>query len=75
MVWGKEHDAFAADDLGEDQDEGDGGEQQGLGSFAIIAQHTGDDDRYQEVDDGSHDFRAEGVEDFLEHGFDIMLQK
>ena len=67
MTWGKVDDARATDDVGEDKDEGDGGQEQGLRTFARIAQRLGDDNGNGEVEDCRQYLGAKGIQDFIEH--------
>ena len=61
MAWGKVDDAGAADDVGEDEDERDGGQQQGLRSLAAVAQGLGDDDGDEEVERCRQNLRSKGI--------------
>ena len=61
MPRGEVDDAGTADDVGEDEDERDGSQQQGLCSFATIAQGLGDDNGNEEIERGSQNLRSEGI--------------
>ena len=49
MARGEVDDACATDDVGEDEDKGDGGQEQRLRTFACIAQGLGNDNGNSEV--------------------------
>ena len=61
MAWGEVDDAGAANDVGEDEDERDGGQQQGLRSLAAVAQGLGDDDGDEEVERRRQNLRSKGI--------------
>ena len=61
MTWGEVDDAGAADDVGEDEDEGYGGQEQCLRTFARIAQSLGDDDGDEEVERRRQNLRSKGI--------------
>ena len=50
MTRGEVDDACATDDIGEDKDEGDGGQEKCLCTFTCIAQGLGDDNGNGEVE-------------------------
>lgn len=65
-VWrGVSNTMLATDDFGENQDEGDGGQQDGLRAFAHIAYGLRKHDGNQKVDDCSCDFCSESIENLL----------
>ena len=61
MTWGEVDDAGTADDVGEDEDERDGGQQQGLRSLAAVAQGLGDDDGDEEVERRRQNLRSKSI--------------
>ena len=61
MAWGEVDDAGATDDVGEDEDERDGGQQQGLCSLAAVAQCLGDDDGDKEVERRRQNLRSKSI--------------
>jgi hypothetical protein len=61
MAWGKVDDACTADNVGEDEDEGDGGQEQRLRTFARIAQSLGDDNGNGEVEGSRQYLGAKGI--------------
>ena len=61
MTRGEIDDAGTADDVGEDEDERDGGQQKGLRPFAGIAQGLGDDDGDKEVERRRQNLRSKGI--------------
>ena len=61
MTWGEVDDARSADNVGEDEDERDGGQQQGLRSLAAIAQGLGDDDGDEEIERRRQNLRSKGI--------------
>ena len=61
MARGEIDDAGTADNLGEDKDEGDGGQYQRLRPRARIAQRLGDDNGDDEVERCRQDFRSKGI--------------
>ena len=61
MAWGEVDDARTADDVGEDEDEGNGGQKQGLRTFARVAQGLGDDNGDDEVERGGQHLRSKGI--------------
>ena len=61
MPRGEVDDADTADDVGEDEDERDGSQQQGLCSFATIAQGLGDDNDDEEVECCCQNLRSKGI--------------
>ena len=61
MPWGKVDDARTADDVREDEDERDGGQEQGLRTFARVAQGLGDDNGDDEVERGGQHLRSKGI--------------
>ena len=61
MARGEVDDAGAADDVGEDEDERDSGQQQGLRSLAAVAQGLGDDDGDKEIKRRRQNLRSKGI--------------
>ncbi len=61
MARGEVDDACAANNVGEDKDEGNGGQEQSLCTFARIAQSLGDDNGNGEVKDCRQYFGAKGI--------------
>ena len=61
MAWGEVDDAGTTDNLGEDEDEGDGGQHQRLCSRAGIAQGLGDDNGDEEVERCRQNLRSKGI--------------
>ena len=61
MTRGEIDDAGTADDVGEDEDERDGGQQQGLCPLARIAQSLGDDDGNEEIQRRRQNLRSKGI--------------
>ena len=61
MSWGEIDDARATDDVREDEDEGDGGQEQCLRTFARVAQGLGDDNSNDEVERGGQHLRSKGI--------------
>ena len=61
MAWGKVDDACTADNVGEDKDEGDGGQKKCLRTFARIAQGLGDDNGNGEVEGSRQYLSTKGI--------------
>ena len=61
MARGEVDDAGSANDVGEDEDERDGCQQQGLCTFPCIAQSLGDDNGDEEVERGGQHLRSKGI--------------
>ena len=61
MAWGKVDDACAADDVGEDEDEGYGNQEKCLRTFARIAQGLGNDNGNGEVKGCRQYLRSKGI--------------
>ena len=61
MTWGEVDDACAADDVGEDEDKGYGGQEQGLRTFACITQGLGNDNGNGEVKDCRQYLGSKGI--------------
>ena len=61
MARGEVYDARAADDVGENQDERDSGQQQGLRALPSVAQGLGDDNGDDEVERGGQHLRSKGI--------------
>ena len=61
MPWGKIDDACTTDNLGEDEDEGDGSQHQRLRSRASITQRLGDDDGDDKVECRRQNLRSKGI--------------
>ena len=61
MAWGEVYDAGTANDVGEDEDEWDGGHQQGLRTLTRVAQSLGDDNGDEEVERGGQHLRSKGI--------------
>ena len=61
MPWGEVDDACTTDNLGEDEDEGDGGQHQRLRPRAGIAQSLGDDDGDEEIERCRQNLRSKGI--------------
>ena len=61
MARGKVDDASTADDIGEDEDERDSGQQQGLRPLAAIAQGLGDDNGDEEVERSGQNLRSKSI--------------
>ncbi len=61
MTRGEVDDARTADDVGEDEDKGDGGQKQCLGTFACVAQGLGDDNGNGEVEGRRQYLGSKGI--------------
>ena len=61
MARGEVDDARATDDVGEDKDEGNGGQEKRLRTFARIAHRLGDDNGDGEVEDCRQYLGAKGI--------------
>ena len=61
MAWGEVDDARSANNVREDENEGDGGQEQGLCAFARVAQGLGDDNGDDEVERGGQHLRSKGI--------------
>lgn len=61
MSWGKVNDAGTADDVGEDEDERNRSQQQGLCPLASVAQGLGNDDGDEEIQRRRQNLRSKGI--------------